>query len=42
MKIIFQYLDQKKTKKKLCYNFLKKERNNIYKLQQLDFSAKIC
>ena len=22
--------------------FLKKKRNNIYKLQQLDFSAQIC
>ena len=42
MEIIFQYLDKKKTKKNLCYIFLKKRRNNIYKLQKLDFSAQIC
>ena len=40
MEIIFQYLD-KNQKKILLYFFLKK-RNNIYKLQQLDFSAQIC
>ena len=38
MEIIFQYLD----KKKLCDIFFKKKKNNIYKLQQLDFSAQIC
>ena len=41
MKIIFQYIDKKKQKKN--YVILKKKRkNNIYKLQQLDFSAQIC
>ena len=43
MGIIFQYLDKKKRRSKVCYIFLKKgEKNNIYKLQQLDFSAQIC
>ena len=37
MKIIFQYID-----KKNYVIFKKKEKNNIYKLQQLDFSAQIC
>ena len=41
MEIIFQYLD-KNQKKNLCYIFFKKRRNNIYKLQQLDFFAQIC
>ena len=42
MEIIFQYLDKKQKKTNLCYIFFKKKRNNIYKLQQLDFSAQIC
>ena len=37
MKIIFQYID-----KKNYVIFKKKKKNNIYKLQQLDFSAQIC
>ena len=41
MEIIFQYLDKKTPKKSMLYIF-KKRRNNIYKLQQLDFSAQIC
>ena len=41
MENFFQYLDKTKIKN-LCYIFLKKRRNNIYKLQQLDFSAQIC
>ena len=40
MKIIFQYIDKKKPKKN--YVIFKKKKNNIYKLQQLDFSAQIC
>ena len=40
MKIIFQYIDKKKQKKTMLY--LKKKKNNIYKLQQLDFYAQIC
>ena len=37
MKIIFQYIDKKN------YVIIKKQKkNNIYKLQQLDFSAQIC
>ena len=42
MEIIFQYLDTNQEKKYLCYIFKKKKKNNIYKLQQLDFSAQIC
>ena len=42
MKIIFQYIDKNKTKQKLCYIFKKRKKNNIYKLQQLDFYAQIC
>ena len=38
MEIIFQYLDINK----LCYILKKKNKNNIYKLQQLDFSAQTC
>ena len=41
MEIIFQYLDKNPKKKSVIFIFLKK-RNNIYKLQQLDFSAQIC
>ena len=41
MEITFHYLD-KNQKKNLFYIFLKKRRNNIYKLQQLDFFAQIC
>ena len=41
MKIIFQYIDKKKNKKKTML-YLKKKKNNIYKLQQLDFYAQIC
>ena len=41
MEIISQYLD-KNQKKNLCDISLKKRRNNIYKLQQLDFFAQIC
>ena len=37
MKIIFQYIDKKKS-----YIKKKRKKNNIYKLQQLDFSAQIC
>ena len=36
MEIIFQYLD----KKTMLY--LKKKKNNTYKLQQLDFYTQIC
>ena len=42
MEIIFQYLDKNQENKYLCNIFLKKKKNNIYKLQQLDFSAQIC
>ena len=38
MEIIFQYIDKKKT---MLY-LKKKKRNNIYKLQKLDFPAQIC
>ena len=37
MKIIFQYIDKKK-----AMLYLNKKKNNMYKLQQLDFSAQIC
>ena len=36
MKIIFQYIDKKN------YVIFKKKKNNIYKLQQLNFSTQIC
>ena len=39
MKIIFQYIDKKKNKN---YVIFKKKKNNIYKLQQLDFYVQIC
>ena len=42
MEIIFQYLDKNQKKKNLCYISLKNRRNNIYKLEQLDFFAQIC
>ena len=38
MQIIFQYID-KKTNKTKTMLYLKKKRNNIDKLQQLDFYA---
>ena len=39
MEIIFQYLDKKHKENYVI--FLKKKKNNIYKLQQLDFYAQI-
>ena len=42
MKIIFQYIDKKTQQNKNYVIFKKKEKNNIYKLQQLDFYAQIC
>ena len=40
MKIIFQFRDKKNKTKTMLY--LKKKKNNIYKLQQLDFYVQIC
>ena len=37
MKIIFQYIDKKKT-----MLYLKKKKKNHIQLQQLDFYAQIC
>ena len=41
MEIVFHYLDKNLKKKSDVIFFEKKRRNNIYKLQQLDFLTQL-